>query len=134
MQERIHACNAIMIFGVHEWSFKSFSLFKSWVQNRVSTGGRRWLFSLYTFSFSRLSHSLSVWWVMRRYLFFWIYCFLGRNVSLAIKIGEVLCLQHFHNKLWSLKLDRFIYLFIYLFLLFLKSKYKLVNNNNNLKN
>ena len=30
---------------------------------------------------------------------FWIYCFLGRNVSLAIKIGEVLCLQHFHNKL-----------------------------------
>ena len=33
----IDASNAIMIFGVHGWSFKSFSLIKSWVQNRVST-------------------------------------------------------------------------------------------------
>ena len=37
MQEQIDACNAIMIFGVHGWSFKSFSLIKSWVQNWVST-------------------------------------------------------------------------------------------------
>ena len=33
MQEKMDACNAIMIFGVHGWSFKSFSLIKSWVQN-----------------------------------------------------------------------------------------------------
>ena len=39
MQEQIDACDAIMIFGVHEWSFESFSLIKSWVQNRVSTIG-----------------------------------------------------------------------------------------------
>ena len=37
MQEQIDACNAIMIFGVHELSFKSFSLIKSRVQNYVST-------------------------------------------------------------------------------------------------
>ena len=36
MQEQIDACNAIMIFEIHEWSFKSFSLIKSWVQNWVS--------------------------------------------------------------------------------------------------
>ena len=36
MQEQIDASNAIMIFEVHEWSFKSFSLIKSWVQNWVS--------------------------------------------------------------------------------------------------
>ena len=36
MQEQIDACNAIMIFGVHGWSFQSSSLVKSWVQNRVS--------------------------------------------------------------------------------------------------
>ena len=29
MQEQIDACDVIMIFGVHEWSFKSFSLIKS---------------------------------------------------------------------------------------------------------
>ena len=33
MQEQMDACNAIMIFRVHEWSFKSFPLIKSWVQN-----------------------------------------------------------------------------------------------------
>ena len=33
----INACNAIMIFWVHGWSFQSSSLIKSWVQNRVST-------------------------------------------------------------------------------------------------
>ena len=33
MQEQIDACDAIMIFGVHGWSFKSFSLIKLWVQN-----------------------------------------------------------------------------------------------------
>ena len=37
MQEQIDACNTIMIFGVHGWSLKSFSLIKSWVQNQVST-------------------------------------------------------------------------------------------------
>ena len=37
MQRQIDACNAIMIFGVYRWSFKSFSLIKSWVQNWVST-------------------------------------------------------------------------------------------------
>ena len=37
MQEQIDASNAIMIFEVHEWSFKSFSLIKSLVQNWVST-------------------------------------------------------------------------------------------------
>ena len=36
--EQVNACNAIMIFGVYEWSFQSFSLIKSWVQNRVSIG------------------------------------------------------------------------------------------------
>jgi len=36
MQRQIDACNAIMIFGVHGWSFKLFSLIKSWVQNWVS--------------------------------------------------------------------------------------------------
>ena len=30
---KIDAYDAIMIFGVHGWSFKSFSLIKSWVQN-----------------------------------------------------------------------------------------------------
>ena len=39
MQEQIDACNAIMIFGVHDWSFQSSFLIKSWVQNRVSTVG-----------------------------------------------------------------------------------------------
>ena len=39
MQEQIDACNAIMIFRVHEWSFKSFPLIKSWVQNQVSALG-----------------------------------------------------------------------------------------------
>ena len=29
MQEQIDACNAIMIFRVHEWSLKSFPLIKS---------------------------------------------------------------------------------------------------------
>ena len=29
MQGQIDACNAIMILGVHGWSFKSFSLIKS---------------------------------------------------------------------------------------------------------
>ena len=33
MQEQIDASNAIMIFEVHEWSFKSFFLIKSLVQN-----------------------------------------------------------------------------------------------------
>ena len=37
MQEQIDACDAIMILGVNEWSFKSFSLIKSWVRNWVST-------------------------------------------------------------------------------------------------
>ena len=37
MQRQNDACDEIMIFGVHEWLFKSFSLIKSWVQNRVST-------------------------------------------------------------------------------------------------
>ena len=37
MQEPIDACYAIMIFEVHGWSFKSFSLIKSWVQNWVFT-------------------------------------------------------------------------------------------------
>ena len=37
MQEQIDACYAIMIFGIHGWLFKSFSLIKSWVQNWVST-------------------------------------------------------------------------------------------------
>ena len=37
MQKQIDACNAIMIFGVHRRSFQSFSLIKSWVQNRVFT-------------------------------------------------------------------------------------------------
>ena len=37
MPKQIDACNAIMIFGVHGWSFQSSSLIKSWVQNRVST-------------------------------------------------------------------------------------------------
>ena len=39
MQRKIYACNARMIsfLGVHGWSLKSFSLIKSWVQNRVST-------------------------------------------------------------------------------------------------
>ena len=37
MQEQIDACNAIMIYGVHGWSFQSFSFIKSWVQNQVST-------------------------------------------------------------------------------------------------
>ena len=35
--EWINACNAIMIFKVHVWSFRSSSLIKSWVQNRVCT-------------------------------------------------------------------------------------------------
>ena len=35
MQEQIDACDAIMIFGVHGWSFKSFSLIKSWVIDRA---------------------------------------------------------------------------------------------------
>ena len=39
MSEQIDACNAIMIFRVHEWSFQSFSLIKSWVQNQVFTPG-----------------------------------------------------------------------------------------------
>ena len=30
IEEQIDACNAIMIFGVHGWSF---SLIKSWVKN-----------------------------------------------------------------------------------------------------
>ena len=38
MQRQNDACDEIMIFGVHGWLFKSFSLIKSWVQNRVSTG------------------------------------------------------------------------------------------------
>ena len=33
MQEQLDAYDAIMIFGVHGWSFKSFSLIKSWVEN-----------------------------------------------------------------------------------------------------
>jgi len=33
MQEQIDAYNAIMIFRVHGWSFKSFSLIKSQVKN-----------------------------------------------------------------------------------------------------
>ena len=37
MHEQMDACNAIMIFLVHGWSFKSFSLIKSWVQNWVPT-------------------------------------------------------------------------------------------------
>ena len=37
MQEQIDACNAIMIFMVCWWLFKSFSLIKSWVQNWMST-------------------------------------------------------------------------------------------------
>ena len=37
MQIQNDARDEIMIFGVHGWSFKSFSLIKSWVQNRVST-------------------------------------------------------------------------------------------------
>ena len=37
MQEQIDACNAIMIFGVHGWSFQPSSLIKLLVQNRVST-------------------------------------------------------------------------------------------------
>ena len=35
-QRQIDACNASMILRVHGWSFKSFSLIKSWVQNWVS--------------------------------------------------------------------------------------------------
>ena len=38
MQRPNDAWDEIMIFGVHGWLFKSFSLIKSWVQNRVSTG------------------------------------------------------------------------------------------------
>ena len=37
MQEQMDAYNAIMIFWIHGWSFKSFSLIKSRVQNWVST-------------------------------------------------------------------------------------------------
>ena len=37
MQEQINVCNATMIFEVHKWSFKSFSLIKLWVQNWVFT-------------------------------------------------------------------------------------------------
>ena len=37
MQEPIDACNVIMIFEVYGWSFKSFSLIKSWLQIWVST-------------------------------------------------------------------------------------------------
>ena len=33
MQEKIDACDAIMIFEVHRWSFKSFFLIKLWMQN-----------------------------------------------------------------------------------------------------
>ena len=33
MQEKIDTRNEIMIFEVHGWSFKSFSLIKLWVQN-----------------------------------------------------------------------------------------------------
>ena len=33
IQRKIDVCNAIMIFGVYGWPFKSFSLIKSWVQN-----------------------------------------------------------------------------------------------------
>ena len=33
VQEQIDACNAIMIFGVHGWSFQPSSLIKSWMQN-----------------------------------------------------------------------------------------------------
>ena len=36
MQEQIDACNAIMIFGYMNWSFKLFFLIKSWVRNWVS--------------------------------------------------------------------------------------------------
>ena len=42
MQEKIDVCNAIMIFGLHKLSFKSFSLIKSWMQNRVSTPTSIW--------------------------------------------------------------------------------------------
>ena len=41
--EWINACNAIMIFGVHGWSFQSSSLIKSWVENWVSTGWYRFM-------------------------------------------------------------------------------------------
>ena len=37
MQRQNDACDEIMIFGVHGWLFKSFSLIKSWVQNLMST-------------------------------------------------------------------------------------------------
>ena len=37
MQEKIDACTAIMIFGVHGWLIQPSSLIKSLVQNRVST-------------------------------------------------------------------------------------------------
>ena len=40
-KKKIDACNAIMIFGVHGRSFQSFSLIKSWVQNQVSTEGKK---------------------------------------------------------------------------------------------
>ena len=33
MQEPIDACDAVMIFVVYGWSFKSFSLIKLWVKN-----------------------------------------------------------------------------------------------------
>ena len=46
MQKQTDACDEIMIFGVHGWSFKSFSLIKSWVQNRVST--YTWFFEPHT--------------------------------------------------------------------------------------
>ena len=40
MQEQNDAYDARMIlFWVHGWSLQSPSLFKSWMQNRVSTGG-----------------------------------------------------------------------------------------------
>ena len=33
MRRQNGACDEIMIFGVHGWSFKSFAMIKSWVQN-----------------------------------------------------------------------------------------------------
>ena len=40
MQEQTDACNAIMIFGVRGWLFKSFFLIKLWAQNWVSIVGK----------------------------------------------------------------------------------------------
>ena len=53
MQEPIDACDAIMIFLVHGWSFKSLFLIKSWVQNWVSTMLYiYWLLSITLLSFT----------------------------------------------------------------------------------